>query len=303
MVNDKRGRYTDGIKYVKPVREIKRKHFLKTKLKSKKNNVYLVQDEMPAFRANMEENREGHLDEIRPVIEKYFTDENRWQMETEIHKILWENSVPVPLKLSELQYHQRKAESMEEAQAKVGQADDAQVEVGQLDDFDREELRWGVRYEYIEGETALEKMEKMELLPFGSKEWSIEKERLINGLSSWMIHFYQVLWEKAHKKWILGDIHLRNFIFSWNENQVYGIDFEECREGSWETDVARLSVFIINYDPSHTKSKLEIAKCLQDNMVEKLKLDKEFLLQEVERESRELRRRRSILLNESQSFK
>ncbi len=113
-------------------------------------------------------------------------------------------------------------------------------------------------------------------------------------MSVWMMKFYTIIREKADKQYILGDVHLRNFIYDDREGVVYGVDFEECRPGRIETDVARLYTFILHYEPAFTPRKKALADYLLKKFAALTELNEDFLQSEIERETAELllRRRR-----------
>ncbi len=61
-----------------------------------------------------------------------------------------------------------------------------------------------------------------------------------------------------------GDVNLRNFIFT-KENEVFAFDFEEnlCK-GKVETDIGRIISFISTYNPEFSCKKSEIVKIFID---------------------------------------
>ncbi len=149
--------------------------------------------------------------------------------------------------------------------------------------WDEKELT--IIYSYIDGEPVVDLIENI--------EW--EKTRpIFMQICDWLVQFYRLTRQKMGCQYILGDIHLRNFIYNEASAELYGLDFEECRPGRIETDAARLWVFILNYDPAFTERKQLLAALVKDNLFAALNLDESFFKQEVARETAELTKRRSI---------
>ncbi len=61
------------------------------------------------------------------------------------------------------------------------------------------------------------------------------------------------------KSMILGDMNLRNFIFSSRKNRIYRVDLESVKEGCIERDIGELCAFCMSYDPAFTRDKTELA--------------------------------------------
>ncbi|MCL2817835.1 MAG: phosphotransferase [Clostridiales bacterium] len=138
-------------------------------------------------------------------------------------------------------------------------------------------------YEYIPGQTALEFLEKEEF----------EKgQALLREIIAWLEKFYAAAREKWGGSWILGDAHLRNFIYNPTDGRLYGLDFEEVCQGSPERDVARLFLFIATYDPAYTEKKLALAAFFAEQAAAAFSLPREALLKEVRKEAAEMARRR-----------
>jgi tRNA A-37 threonylcarbamoyl transferase component Bud32 len=81
-----------------------------------------------------------------------------------------------------------------------------------------------------------------------------EKQKLLMLLAEWFIDFHK-LYKKDDKHTLHGDANLRNFIFS---DRLWGVDFEESREGKPIEDIARMCASILTTDPFFTREK----KCL-----------------------------------------
>ncbi len=148
-----------------------------------------------------------------------------------------------------------------------------------------DEKEYTIVYSYIAGEPVVDLIEET--------EW--EKTRAIfTQICAWLVQFYRLTSQKMGCQYILGDIHLRNFIYNEAAADVYGLDFEECRPGRIETDAARLWVFILNYDPAFSQRKQLLAALVKDNLFAALSLDESLFKQEVARETAEMMKRRSI---------
>ena len=139
-------------------------------------------------------------------------------------------------------------------------------------------------YEYIPGPTALDFLEKEELE---------EGQALLREIVAWMEKFYAAAREKLGGPWILGDAHLRNFIYNPADSRLYGLDFEEICPGIPEQDAARLFLFIATYDPAYTEKKLALAAFFAQAAVAAFSLPREALLKEVRKEAEEMSRRRT----------
>ncbi|MCL2678358.1 MAG: aminoglycoside phosphotransferase family protein [Clostridiales bacterium] len=138
-------------------------------------------------------------------------------------------------------------------------------------------------YEFIPGPTALEFLEKEELG---------EGQALLLELIVWLEKFHEAAREKFGEPWILGDIHLRNFIYNPTNGRLYGLDFENACPGGIAQDIARLFLFIATYDPAYTEKKLALAAFFAEKAAVAFSLPREALLQEVRKEAAEMARRR-----------
>lgn len=149
--------------------------------------------------------------------------------------------------------------------------------------FSIEEESLSIVYAYVDGSPVVDLIEEIELS---------QAEEIISKICEWLLNFYSIIQKKKGCQYILGDIHLRNFLYEEASNRVYGLDFEECRPGRIETDAARLYVFILHYEPAFTPRKKVLADYLRKSLSASLVLDETFFQQEVKRESEELLVRR-----------
>lgn len=147
-----------------------------------------------------------------------------------------------------------------------------------------DEDRLTIGYEYINGYPVVNIIEKAD---------SKKATEVMEKICSWLVEFYDICRKKTGQQYIWGDIHLRNLLYEEKTGMVYGVDFEECRPGRMETDAARIYVFVLHYDPAFTERKKQLARFLRETLSASLRLDEEFLEQEILRETEELLARRS----------
>lgn len=141
-----------------------------------------------------------------------------------------------------------------------------------------------IKYRHIKGTPAVDLIEDTEF----------SQARIIfSEICTWLAEFYTLIRREKESQWILGDVHLRNFLYEEASGQIYGFDFEECRRGRIESDAARLYVFILHYDPAFTRRKRMLAALVRENLTASLGLDENFFQAAVERETRELLVRRA----------
>ncbi len=141
-----------------------------------------------------------------------------------------------------------------------------------------------IKYKYIKGTPVVDLIEDIGLS---------HARKIFSKICVWLVGFYNLTRKEKGCQCILGDIHLRNFLYEEASGQIYGLDFEECRCGRIESDAARLYVFILHYDPAFTQRKKTLAAIVRDNLTVALGLDGSFFQAEVERETRELLDRRA----------
>lgn len=100
--------------------------------------------------------------------------------------------------------------------------------------------------QYIEGECMVDSISK-----------SPEEKTMLLG--NCLESLYKGLKEGyPGKSMILGDMNLRNFIFSNKKNMVYRVDFESLQEGCIERDIGELCAFCLSYDPAFTGDKVKL---------------------------------------------
>ncbi|AKL94375.1 putative protein kinase [Clostridium aceticum] len=138
--------------------------------------------------------------------------------------------------------------------------------------------------EYIQGKTLLETIEERERNSALEKGKVYESNRaLIESLIEWMEKFYAIAKFINKSETILGDVNLRNFIVGEDE-KVYGIDFEDCREGEIQEDITRLCAYVLTYSPSFTPWKIQFSAELLYLFIKRFAMDEEMLIKKVEGE-------------------
>lgn len=158
---------------------------------------------------------------------------------------------------------------------------DSGLLVPQRLNYDEKELT--VTYAFIDGDAVADLIE--------DTDWG-RVQAVFMRLCSWLVQFYNITLHKMKCQYILGDIHLRNFIYNHSTDQIFGLDLEECRPGRIETDIARLIVFTLNYEPAFTQRKHNLAEFIKETMFKAFPLEEGFFLQEIHRETQELIQRR-----------
>jgi hypothetical protein len=94
---------------------------------------------------------------------------------------------------------------------------------------------------------VLEAREDVILMNFISGETLVDRinrtfeSHLIDKLAEWYYNYHRV-----HGQ-IKGDPRLRNFIV--HNDQIFGVDFEESREGLWMVDIAGVCASLLDTDP------------------------------------------------------
>jgi hypothetical protein len=152
----------------------------------------------------------------------------------------------------------------------------------------------GILMEHISGPTILEYISWQENIHFQYREPHIEPAmQTVRQLADWLMAFYDTTEKNMAKKMILGNINLRNFIIREN---LYGVDFEDCREGYREEDAGRICAFTLTYTPPYTPWKKTFAKEMMDLLVVKLDLDRGRLINCLFSELAIINKRRGIRL-------
>jgi len=83
-----------------------------------------------------------------------------------------------------------------------------------------------------------------------------EKQRLMMLLAEWFVDFHNHF-KTVDGFRIRGDSILRNFILT---DRIWGVDFEESRQGKIIEDIAGMCASILTTDPMFTKEKFQLCK-------------------------------------------
>jgi hypothetical protein len=77
--------------------------------------------------------------------------------------------------------------------------------------------------------------------------------------------------------------------------KLYGIDFEDCREGAVEEDIGRLNGLIsITYEPAFTEYKMQFAREVLSALGSRMPLDSDQVLSEIVKELDAIGERRGM---------
>ncbi|MDD2574537.1 MAG: hypothetical protein WCS98_07555 [Bacillota bacterium] len=144
--------------------------------------------------------------------------------------------------------------------------------------------------EYIKGSVLLDIMTDAEYI-FGENIDYINVKGIAFHMSRWLDSFYKAAKRITGKKTILWDINLRNFLVGY---KLYGIDFEECREGAVEEDMGRLMAFIVTYQPAFTTYKTRFAREVYSALDSRMSLDRDRVMVELLKELDAIRERRNM---------
>jgi hypothetical protein len=149
----------------------------------------------------------------------------------------------------------------------------------------------GIIIEFIEGPLLLDFVCWQENVS-GSNNSAIEGPvyQAIYSLCCWFKDFYTAAQDISGKQLIMGDVNFRNFII---REKIYGVDFEEYREGRIEEDIGRLCAYALTYTPAFTSWKIAMTGALFRVLNYELGLDKELTKREMQKELLAIARRRS----------
>ena len=124
------------------------------------------------------------------------------------------------------------------------------------------------------------------------KEDSVDYSEMIEKLSQWMKCFYSITYNHYSRSIILSDVNFRNFLIK--DDEIFGIDFEESQAGNIETDTGKLAAFSMMYNPAMTEWKLRFVEEMEKVLSCKLKLKRELVMEEREKELLQIKNRRAI---------
>ena len=90
-------------------------------------------------------------------------------------------------------------------------------------------------------------------------------------LADWLIAFWR------HTGLVMTDVNLRNFLYDGQSETLYGLDFEQCDQGSIEVCAATVAAFIRTYRPAHTPLKEAVSAFVLERFADRCGLDRESL--------------------------
>lgn len=114
--------------------------------------------------------------------------------------------------------------------------------------------------EYISGDTLIERIELLE-------KNNLSGKYEISAVALFFKEFYEAIKGRIH--W---DINFSNFIF--HEENLWGVDFEDVKEGEKETDIGRFVAFLMTYSPAFTDWKLNFLREFYSKIKENMQIDK-----------------------------
>lgn len=152
----------------------------------------------------------------------------------------------------------------------------------------------GILMEYVSGPTILEYLEWQEKIHFQYREPHTEPAmQAIIQLADWLNDFYHTTKTNMGKRVILGNINFRNFIIRDN---LYGVDFEDWREGRPEEDVGRICAFALTYTSPYTPWKKVLVKNMMELLINRLELDRSEVVDCLFEELARINKRRGLRL-------
>jgi hypothetical protein len=136
--------------------------------------------------------------------------------------------------------------------------------------------------EYINGPLLLDNMLEQETMACPDSSYlALHVCQMINSLSAWLKDFYATTRKLTGKQLILGDISFQNFIIG---EKLYGIDFEDCREGDIEEDVGKICAITLTCRPAFTTWKLSLVYEMMTRLTEDLSLNVDRIKKELKKE-------------------
>ena len=124
-------------------------------------------------------------------------------------------------------------------------------------------------------------------------DWLDRQEQ--TGRPIWEIWDKLVAWLCTFWHWtglVMTDVNLRNFLYDETTKTLYGLDFEECREGNIEISAARVAAFVRTYKPENTSLKQEISRYILVLFAQNCGLEVEALFLESKRQETHILQRR-----------
>jgi hypothetical protein len=162
------------------------------------------------------------------------------------------------------------------------------IKIARLLEFEApaEGKRGKLIYEWLDGEVALDVIDD-----------GVLAAEVIDQIIEWMKRFYEITGRQSGESWILGDVHMRNFIYNEEKNALYGFDFEEAEKGEIEKDVAKLFLYIATYEPEYSEARLTLAEYFLSGALMEFDIERQRLLDEINSEAGRMGERRNCEIN------
>jgi tRNA A-37 threonylcarbamoyl transferase component Bud32 len=84
-----------------------------------------------------------------------------------------------------------------------------------------------------------------------------EKKKVVHLLADWFVRFHTFFKTEENFR-IRGDATLRNFLL--NRGKIWGVDFEESRQGKPNEDLATLCASVLSTEPMFTNEKFQLCQ-------------------------------------------
>jgi hypothetical protein len=143
--------------------------------------------------------------------------------------------------------------------------------------------------EYLGGKTLLDEISGQESIsqkePSFNKQSNKAIDSIIEKVCSCLNSCYSEMKKATGKSIILGDMNLRNFVLknTFYGDELYRIDFEDCRTGIIEEDLGSFCAFILSYYPALTEWKVGLARKFIISFQQSFSIDINILKKEIEK--------------------
>lgn len=131
----------------------------------------------------------------------------------------------------------------------------------------------------------LEDLGDMTLLNWLEKSERVSSEDILHviaKLADWLAAFYDTISSRLGLNYIMNDVNFRNFLIK--DDEIFGIDFEQSKEGDMVEDFGKLAAYALAYDPQMTDWKKKFVKLLIDQLSLKFNISTVSIESEMEKE-------------------
>ncbi|WP_313343315.1 RIO1 family regulatory kinase/ATPase [Sedimentibacter sp.] len=119
---------------------------------------------------------------------------------------------------------------------------------------------------------------------------STDYDGILYELCRWLKKYYEITSAVYNHQYIIWDVNFRNFIIY--KSEIYGIDFEQSRQGRIEEDAGRLAAYALTYDPQMTDWKKFFNGRFVNILANEFNVGAELILSEMEKELKSIKERR-----------